>query len=190
MKFDAENQHAEAFKCRGFDGFYNVDGEEAAAAPIEGETTTKLGGLVAKGSDFAKSEKGQAAIAGAKSLFQVGKNISARRNSDAEVLEKCGKKPLRKKKQGAWNKCREETIAARSAAPTGESSTPPDNSGSTPPDNSIVTGGTPNNTEKSAKSAKSTTDAKAPFDWKKNWWVLPLGLGVLYLGYTKFIKKN
>ena len=99
MKFDAENQHAEAFKCRGFDGFYNLGGDEAAAAPVDGETTTKLGGLVAKGSDFAKSEKGQAAIAGAKNLFQVGKNISARRNPDAEVLEKCGKKTACWKKE-------------------------------------------------------------------------------------------
>lgn len=192
MKFDAENQHAEAFKCRGFDGFYNLGGDEAAAAPVDGETTTKLGGLVAKGSDFAKSEKGQAAIAGAKNLFQVGKNISARRNPDAEVLEKCGKKPLvGKKKKDAWEKCRQETLAARNAAPTVDNTnTPPDNSSSTPPDNSvdnsIVQGGTPNQ-EKSQRPMDTT---KTPFDWKKNWWVLPLGLGVLYLGYTKFIKKN
>jgi hypothetical protein len=190
MKFDAENQHAEAFKCRGFDGYNNLDGD----------TATQAGELLKKGTEFAQSEKGQAAIQAGKDLLAFKRNISSRRNPDEEVLEKCGKKPLRKKKQGAWNKCREETIAARNAAPTvdntstppdNSSSTPPDNSSSTPPDNSvdnsIVTGGTPNNTE---KSAKSTTDAKPPFDWKKNWWVLPLGLGVLYLGYTKFIKKN
>jgi hypothetical protein len=189
MKFDAENQHAEAFKCRGFDGYMSANGDDGIVTG--GDTTTKLGGLVAKGSGFAKSDKGQAAIAGAKTLFQVGKNIRKKRNPDAEVLEKCGKKPFRKKKQGAWNKCREETLAARNAAPTVDNtSTPPDNSSSTPPDNSvdnsIVQGGTPNQ-EKSQRPMDTT---KTPFDWKKNWWVLPLGLGVLYLGYTKFIKKN
>jgi hypothetical protein len=186
MKFDAENQHAEAFKCRGFDGYNNLDGD----------TVTKAGDLVKKGTEFAQSEKGQAAIQAGKDLLAFKRKISARRNPDEEVATKCGKKPLLgKKKKNAWDKCREETLAARAAAAAaGNESTPPDNSGSTPPDNSvdnsIVTGGTPNNTEKSAKSAKSTTDAEPPFDWKKNWWVLPLGLGVLYLGYTKFIKKN
>jgi hypothetical protein len=187
MKFDAENQHAEAFKCRGFDGYNNLDGN----------TSTKAGDLVKKGTEFAQSEKGQAAIQGAKNLLQVGRNIRARRNPDEEVLEKCGKKPLRKKKQGAWNKCREETLAARNAAPTGES-TPPDNSGSTTPDNSgsttpdnsidnsIIQGGTPNQ----EKSQRPMDTEKKPFDWKKNWWVLPLGLGVVYLGYLKFIKKK
>jgi hypothetical protein len=59
-----------------------------------------------------------------------------------------------------------------------------------PPENtersSIVTGGTPNQ----EKSQRPMDDTKKPFDWAKNWWVLPLGLGVLYLGYTKFIKKK
>ena len=185
MKFDAENQHAEAFKCRGFDGFYNVGGDESAA-PVEGETTTKLGGLVAKGSDFAKSEKGQAAIAGAKTLLSLGQNLKAKRNPDEEVLSKCGRKPFLKKKKNAWNKCREETLAARAAAAASSASTPPDNSASTPPDNSIITGGAGNQ----QRSQKATDAPKPTFDWKKNWWVLPLGLGVLYLGYTKFIKKN
>jgi len=195
MKFDAENQHAEAFKCRGFDGYMNVNGDGSIDGIIEGgSTTTKLGGVVQKGTEFAQSEKGKAAIEGAKTLFQVGKNIRKRRNPDEEVLEKCGKKPLRKKKQGAWNKCREETLAARAAAPTGDNTnTPPDNSSSTPPDNSvdnsIVTGGTPNNAEKSEKSQRPMETDKT-FDWKKNWWVLPLGLGVVYLGYLKFIKKK
>jgi hypothetical protein len=189
MKFDAENQHAEAFKCRGFDGYMSANGDDGIVTG--GNTTTKLGGLVTKGTDFAKSDKGQAAIAGAKTLFQVGKAIRNKRNPDEEVLAKCGKKPLLgKKKKNAWGKCREETIAARNAAPTVDNtSTPPDNS-STPPDNSvdnsIVTGGTPNQ----EKSQRPMDTAKTPFDWKKNWWVLPLGLGVLYLGYTKFIKKN
>ena len=182
MKFDAENQHAEAFKCRGFDGYMSANGDDGIITG--GDTTTKLGGLVTRGSDFAKSDKGQAAIAGAKTLFQVGKKISSKRNPDEEVKAKCGKKPLRKKKQGDWNKCREETLAARAAAAAAAAA---EGGESTPPDNSIVTGGTPNNAE---KSFKSNTDTKAPFDWKKNWWVLPLGLGVLYLGYTKFIKKN
>jgi hypothetical protein len=176
MKFDAENQHAEAFKCRGFDGYNNLDGD----------TTTKLGGLVSKGSGFAKSDKGQAAIAGAKTLLSLGQKLKAKRNPDEEVLSKCGRKPFFKKKKNAWNKCREETLAARNAAPTVESSStpspPPDNS----VDNSIVQGGTPNQ-EKSQRPMDTT---KTPFDWKKNWWVFPLGLGVLYLGYTKFIKKN
>ena len=195
MKFDAENQHAEAFKCRGFDGYLSANGDGSIDGIIEGgSTTTKLGGLVQKGTEFSQSEKGQAAIAGAKTLFQVGKNISKRRNPDEDVLEKCGKKPLRKKKQGAWNKCREETLAARAAAPTVDNTnTPPDNSSSTPPDNSvdnsIVTGGTPNNAEKSEKSQRPMETDKT-FDWKKNWWVLPLGLGVVYLGYLKFIKKK
>jgi hypothetical protein len=120
MKFDAENQHAEAFKCRGFDGYMSVNGDDGIVTG--GDTATKAGALVKKGTEFAQSEKGQAAIAGAKSLFQLGKNRTARRNPDEEVLEKCGKKPLRKKKQGAWNKCREETLAARNAAPTVDNS--------------------------------------------------------------------
>jgi hypothetical protein len=185
MKFDAENQHAEAFKCRGFDGYNNLDGE----------TTTKLGGLVTKGTDFAKSDKGQAAIAGAKTLFQVGKAIRNKRNPDEEVLAKCGKKPLLgKKKKNAWGKCREATLAARNSVPTVDNtSPPPNNSSSTPPnnsvDNSIVTGGTPNQNQGEQKSQRPMETDKT-FDWKKNWWVLPLGLGVLYLGYTKIIKKN
>jgi hypothetical protein len=187
MKFDAENQHAEAFKCRGFDGYVSANGDDGIVTG--GDTTTKLGGLVTKGTDFAKSDKGKAAIAGAKTLFQVGKAIRNKRNPDKEVLAKCGKKPLLgKKKKNAWGKCREETLAARNAAPTvvDNTSTTPDNSSSTTPDNSIVQGGTPNQ-EKSQRPMDTT---KTPFDWKKNWWVLPLGLGVLYLGYTKFIKKN
>jgi len=187
MKFDAENQHAEAFKCRGFDGYLSANGDGSIDGIIEGgKTTTKLGGLVAKGSDFSKSDKGQAAIAGAKSLFQLGKAIRNKRNPDEEVLEKCGKKPFRKKKKGAYNQCRDKVIAARNAAPTGDS-------GSAASENntersSIVTGGTP--TPNQEKSQRPMDTAKTPFDWKKNWWVLPLGLGVLYLGYTKFIKKN
>lgn len=187
MKFDAENQHAEAFKCRGFDGYVSANGDDGIVTG--GDTTTKLGGLVTKGTDFAKSDKGKAAIAGAKTLFQVGKAIRNKRNPDEEVLAKCGKKPLLgKKKKNAWGKCREETLAARNAAPTvvDNTSTTPDNSSSTTPDNSIVQGGTPNQ----EKSQRPMDETKKPFDWKKNWWVLPLGLGVLYLGYTKFIKKN
>jgi hypothetical protein len=187
MKFDAENQHAEAFKCRGFDGYMSADGEiDGIVTGVETKTQTKAGALVQKGTDFAKSEKGQAGIAAAKNLFQVGKNISARRNPDEEVKAKCGKKPLRKKKQGDWNKCREETLAARAAAPTGESES--SSSENNTERSSIVTGGTP--TPNQEKSQRPMDTAKPTFDWKKNWWVLPLGLGVLYLGYTKFIKKN
>jgi hypothetical protein len=199
MKFDAENQHAEAFKCRGFDGYVNVIGDGSIDGIIEGgSTTTKLGGLVQKGTQFAQSEKGKAAIEGAKTLFQVGKNIRKRRNPDEEVLEKCGKKPLvGKKKKEAWEKCRQQTLAARAAAlaaeSAGESGTPPDNSGSTPPDNSvdnsIIQGGTPNQNQGEQKSQRPMETDKT-FDWKKNWWVLPLGLGVVYLGYLKFIKKQ
>jgi hypothetical protein len=183
MKFDAENQHAEAFKCRGFDGYFNAGGDVDGIIE-SGDNTTKVGGLVKKGTEFAQSEKGQAAIAGAKNLFNVGKGISARRNPDEDVKAKCGKKPIRKKKQGDWNKCREETLAARAAAEAGG------DSGSTAStensERSIVTGGTPSQ----QKSQMPTDDSKKTFDWAKNWWVLPLGLGVIYLGYTKFIKKN
>lgn len=197
MKFDAENQHAEAFKCRGFDGYMSLDGDDAAA-PVEGKTATKLGGLVAKGTEWAQSERGQKAIQGGKDLLALKRSISARRNPDEEVLSKCGKKPLiGKKKKEAWEKCRQETLAARAAALAAQNSseeTPPDNSGSvvqTPPDNSnversqrsVVQGGTPS-------KSQMPIDDKKTFDWKKNWWVLPLGLGVLYLGYTKFIKKK
>jgi hypothetical protein len=180
MKFDAENQHSEAFKCRGFDGYNNLDGDP----------TTKAGDLVKKGTEFAQSEKGQAAIQGAKNLLQVGKNIRARRNPDEEVLEKCGKKPFRKKKQGAWNKCREETLAARNAAPTGDGGS--EDSENNTERSSIITGGTPtpNQGQGQEKSQRPMDTAKTPFDWKKNWWVLPLGLGVVYLGYLKFIKKK
>ena len=61
MKFDAENQHAEAFKCRGFDGYVSANGDDGIVTG--GDTKTKLGGLVTKGTDFAKSDKGKAAIA-------------------------------------------------------------------------------------------------------------------------------
>jgi len=42
MKFDAENQHAEAFKCRGFDGYLSVNGE-ADGIVTGGDTATKAG---------------------------------------------------------------------------------------------------------------------------------------------------
>jgi hypothetical protein len=171
MKFDAENQHAEAFKCKGFDGYSNLDGDAA----------TKAGELVQKGQEWAQSEQGQQAIQAGKNLLAFKKTISAKRNPDEEVLSKCGKKPLFKgKKRDAWEKCRQETLSPVPAADT----TPESNSDNVAPEQrSIIEGGTPSQTK-----SQLPMDKKA-FDWKKNWWVLPLGLGVIYLGYVKLVKK-